>query len=206
MNQLLTSAIIFLFFLVLPGEAKNSGKTERLENAPVITKVRNSIISKGIAACKAEKYQKTIQLLSSFLNPRKVVLSAWEIEGLNCLALAYQKVGEPTRARKTILRAISIIEGSISQQQGKPNAFESSAINSLQLADLEYTAGIIAYQQNQKAIANQHWQKARQLYLTHKFTKDWAKTTLNLVKNYQELGNIQKSQQLLEELKQETQN
>ena len=98
------------------------------------------------------------------------------------MAIAYQNVGQSTQAVATILQAISISDDA-----------------TVELANLENTAGIIADLQNQKAIAIAHWEKARQLYLAHK-NEQWVKTTLNLAENYRELGNVEKYQYLLQEL------
>ncbi len=187
MNQLLTLGVTTLLLLIAaPSQAKKINQ-DRLENTLTIAIVRDSIISRVITAYKAGNYPKTVQLLRKFLNPRRVIATPIEKEGLICLAIAYQKVGEEFQATETIVRAISI--------------FDNSPI---ELANFENTAGVIAYQQNKKEVANQHWKKARQLYLTNDFIHEWAKTTLYLAKNYRELGRIDESEQLLKELERAT--
>lgn len=182
MNRLLTPIIVLLFFVTIPTEAKNFPTEVRLEDTLAIARVRNSIITKGIEACKTKDYSLAIQLLSTFLNSKRVVVSDREIKGLSCLALAYQMVGEPTQATNTITRAISIANS-----------------KTIELANLEYTAGIIAERQNRKEIAVRHWEKARQLFLANNVTHKWAKITLDLAEQYRERGDIRKYRQLLEE-------
>lgn len=184
MNQRLTPVIITLLLAVaFPSQAKTSDR-DPLEDSLAVAVVRENIVFKGITACQAGEYGKAIQFLQTFLNPRKVVATPLEKEGFNCLASAYQNVGEEAKATETIIRAISL--------------FENSPI---ELADFENTAGIIAYLQNRKILANKHWKKARQIYSTHNVDGEWAKTTLNLAKSYKELGDIRKYRQLLKELK-----
>ena len=182
MNQLLAPVIISLLFLIpTSSEAANSENREGLEKSVFI--VRDNLILKGITAYKAGKYHQAVLLLSNFLNRRRVIATPVEIEGLSYLALAYQQIGEQIQATETIIWAISIFNNS-----------------PLELANLENIAGIIAYRQNKKVIANKHWEKARQLYLANNVVEAWAKTTLNLATNYKKLGELKKSQQLLSEL------
>lgn len=184
MNQLLTPAIItLLLFTAAPSRAKNLAST-RSKDTSTITIVRESLISQGIVAYKARNYPRAVWLLKTFLNSRRVIVTPAEKEGFNCLALAYQKVGEQAEATETIVRVRSL--------------FNNSPV---ELANLENTAGIIAYQQNKKVIANKHWEKARQLYSDNNIREKWTKTTLKLIKSYRELGDISKSQQLFRELK-----
>lgn len=180
MNKLLTPIVISLLLLTpIPTQAKNS-QQKYLENTKI---VRNSLILKGINAYQIGNYQKAIQLLNNSLSHRKVIVTPREIAAFNYLALAYQEVGETSLATKTISWAILFLK-----------------LSPIELADLENTAGIIAERQNKKLVANRHWEKARQLYLAHDVTENWAKVTLNLANNYRELGNDEKYQQLIEEL------
>ena len=183
MNKLLTPVVISLLLLTaIPVRAKNLHQNQ-LENTKAV--VCDSLILKGINAYKAGNYHQAIRLLKNSLSHRKVVATPREIEALNYLALAYQEIEEESLATETIIRAKSLLE-----------------ISDIELANLENTAGIIAYQQNKKVVANKHWKKARQLYLANNDAQNWAKATLNLAKNYRELGYIEKYQQLLKELKQ----
>lgn len=187
MNQRLSLLVAtILLTIAVPTQAINiSG--EPLEDSVAVEVVRENIISKGIKACKAREYLKAIQLLKIFLNPRKVVATAEEKKGFSCLALAYQNVGQEAKATETIIRAILFLENS-----------------PVELANFEKTAGIIAYQQNKKILANQHWKRARQLYLADKVNKERAKTTLILAKRYKELGYVKEYWQLLKELQRTT--
>ncbi len=179
-NKLLTPIVIGLLLLTaVPTQAKNSHQ-KYLENTKI---VRDSFILKGINAYKIGNYQKAIQLLNNSLSHRKVIVTPREIEAFNYLALAYQEVGETSLATKTISWAILFLK-----------------LSPLELADLENTAGMIADRQHKKIVANQHWEKARQLYLANDDVQNWAKITLNLANNYQELGNVDKYRQLIEEL------
>ena len=185
MRQILRSAAIVLLFLhSAASKAENSPASKRLEESSTVSEIRSSIIERGIAACEAEHHIKAVQLLEQFfLNPRKVIATSLEIKGFACLAIAYQNVGQSAQAVATILQAISITDEA-----------------TVELADLEYTAGIIADLQDQKAIAIAHWEKARQLYLAHKAGARWVTTTLNLAENYRDLGNVEKYRYLLQEL------
>ena len=160
-------AIVLLLLYSAATKAENSLAPKRLDDSPTVTEIRNSIVERGITACEAENYTKAVQLLEKFLNPRKVIATSLEIKGFACLAIAYQNVGQSTQAVATILQAISITDDA-----------------TVELADLENTAGIIAERQNRKAIAIAHWEKARQLYLAHQVDKQWVTTTLNLAENY----------------------
>lgn len=177
------SLIIILLLITVPVRAKSSVERKRLENTSAITRIRHGIISQGIAACEAGNYSAAVQLLEKFLNPYRIIVTSLETKGLNCLAIAYQNLDRPTLARETVRRAISIADRS-----------------TVELANLENTAGKIADRQNHRAIAIRHWEKARQLYLIHDLEEEWAKVTLQLAQNYRELGNVAKYRQLLQEL------
>ena len=180
MNKLLTPIIISLLLLTaVPTQAKNLHQ-KYSENTKI---VRDSLILKGINAYKTGNYQQAIQLLKNSLSHRKVVATPREIAAFNYLALTYQEVGETSLATKTINWAISFLQ-----------------LSPIELAELENTAGMIADRQNKKVVANQHWEKARQLYLVNSVDENWAKVTINLANNYRELGNVEKYQQLLKEL------
>lgn len=182
MNKLLTPIVISLLLLTaVPTKAKNVHQ-KYLENTKTI--VCDSLILKGMNAYKTGNYQKAIQLLNNSLSHRKVIVTPREIAAFNYLALSYQEIGETSLATKTISWAILFLK-----------------VSPLELADLENTAGIIAERQHKKLVANQHWEKARQLYLDRNDYRSWTETTLSLANNYQELGYITKYQQLLEELK-----
>lgn len=181
--KLIRFVVIMLLLLDSAVVKAESIEREILEDSPTIIEIRQNIISRGIAACEAKNYFKAVQLLEKFLNPKKVIATSLEIQGFGCLAIAYQNLGQPTRAVETVIQAISITDNS-----------------TVELADLEHTAGIIADRQQKKTVAIAHWEKARQLYLVHNINDKWVDTTLKLVKSYRELGNIAKSQQLLQEL------
>lgn len=146
--------------------------------------VRHKLINRGLLAYKAGYYPETVYLLRDFLSRRRIIKTSLEKEGLNYLALAYQKMGKSDQAMETITRAILVANNS-----------------SIELANFENTAGIIANQQNKKNIANHHWEKARQLYLANNFTDKWTEITLDLAQNHRQLGDYDKYQQLLQELK-----
>lgn len=177
--------LVVVVLLLLNPAVSRAESIERniLKKSPTVTKIRQGIISEGIAACEAENYFKAVQLLEKFLNQRKVIATSLETRGFGCLAIAYQYLGQPTRAVETVIQAISITDDS-----------------TIELADLEHTAGIIADRQRKKTVAIAHWEKARRLYLAHNISDRWADTTLKLAESYQELGNLAKSQQLLQEL------
>ena len=177
--------LVVVILLLLNPTVSKAGSNERelLEDSSTVTRIRQGIISEGIAACEAENYFKAVQLLEKFLNSRKVIATSLEIRGFGCLAIAYQYLGKPTRAVETVIQAISITNDS-----------------TIELANLEHIAGIIADRQHKKTVAIAHWEKARRLYLAHNISGKWAETTLKLAKSYRELGNVAKSQQLLQEL------
>ena len=174
-------AIISLFLIATPCKAKNSNQ-DKLNNTLAV--VREKLIKRGILAYKTGYYTETVYLLRDFLNRRRIIHAPLEKEALNYLALAYQKEGKSNQAMETITRGISVTNNS-----------------SIELANFENTAGIIANQQNKKTMANNHWEKARELYLVNNFPEKWTEITLNLAHNYQKLGNHNKYRQLLQELK-----
>lgn len=182
MKKRLTFVMVTLLLsIAAPTQGKNLEPA--LEDTLAIATTRNSIVSKGIRAYKNHNYSRAVCLLKTFLNTRRVIANPLEKEGLNYLALAYQQVGKQTLATETIDRAISLFDNS-----------------TLELANLENTAGIIADRQNKKIIANQHWEKARQLYSANHLWDNWAKITIKIAQNHLELGNIAIYKQLLQEL------
>lgn len=183
MNKILTPIVISLLLLTaVPTQAKNLER-KYLENTKI---VRDSLILKGINAYQLGNYQKAIQLLNNSLSHRKIIVTPREIAAFNYLAMAYQEVGKESLATNTINWAKTFLK-----------------LSPIELANIENTAGMIADRQNKKVVANQHWEKARQLYLVHNVAENWAKVTLNLANNYRELGNVEKYQQLIEELNRE---
>ncbi|MEM8675212.1 MAG: hypothetical protein AAGF83_15260 [Cyanobacteria bacterium P01_G01_bin.67] len=175
-------SIVITFYLqsVSPSHAKNIHR-DRLEEP--LNLVRKQLITKGISAYQAGYYPEAIHLLRDFLSRRRIITTPLEKEGLIYLALAYQQEGESSHATETITRAIFIANNS-----------------PIELARLENTAGIIAQQQAQTAVAIAHWEKARQLYLASNQWHKWSEITLKLAHNYHELGNNRKYQELLAEL------
>ena len=178
---LIPITLVFLFLTAIPSNAKVSPKN--FDDTLII--VRNSLIARGITAYKIGNYQKAVDNLNQFINTRRVIATPTEIAGYRYLALAYQKLGKEQMATKTIIRAIAIF-----------------GHYPVELAHLESTAGAIASEQQQTEIAVKHWEKARQLYLTNNFTKEWSEITFKLAKSYQELGNLAKSRKMLAELEQ----
>lgn len=156
-------------------------KQDYLADSTIIA--RDRLISRGITAYDAGYYDSAVYLLRNFLNRHKFIRTPLEQAGINYLALAYQATGNELQARETILRGI---------------ATESET--SLERANLEYTAGLIALQQQEMAIANQHWHTARRLYLINGDRSGWIKTTVGLARNYEELGDLYQSRQLLGDL------
>ncbi|WP_156114033.1 hypothetical protein [Myxosarcina sp. GI1] len=183
MKRLFTLAVVYLVLIAVPVSAKDLLETQ-LEKSLAVAVVRKSIISRGLANCKARNHRQTIHLLKTFLNHFKVSATPLEKRGYHCLALAYQSVGESAAATETIERTLTLFENSPIEQ-----------------ADFEYTAGIIAYRQDRKVLAVKHWQKARQLYLENNAAKQWLKTTFDLAFGYQKLGQIDRQQQLLLDIK-----
>lgn len=137
--------------------------------------VRDRLILESMAACKAKYYIEAVYLLENFLNPHRIITTPIEKAGINHLTLTYQAVGQ-SFATETINRAIVVTNNS-----------------PLELATSEYNAGIIAERQNELKIANQHWEKARQLYKNYNRDREWTRTTRKLAQNYRALGNRLKS-------------
>ena len=180
MKRILTPiTLVFLFLIAVPSNAKVSPKN--FDDTLIV--VRNSLIARGIKAYKIGNYQKAVNNLDRFINRRRVIATHTEIAGYRYLALAYQKLGKEQLATQTITRAIAIFSH-----------------YPIELANLENTAGIIAKEQQQLAIATEHWKKARQLYLANNLKKEWSEITLKLAQSHRELGNIAKYQNLLAEL------
>ncbi len=184
-NSSLFHSLIFIAAIVCSISPVSSQaaslKPDPIANSTVAA--RDRLIFRGIAAYDAGYYGSAVYLLRNFLNRHKIIRTPLEQTGINYLALAYQATGNEIQARETILRGI---------------AAENKT--SLERANLEYTAGLIAIEQQETAIANQHWQTARRFYLINGDRLGWIKTTLGLAKNYQESGNFYKSRQMLSEL------
>lgn len=175
-------AVVLWVSMAIPSKAKSCDRNQSgLEESLAIA--RDKLINRGILAYEAGYYFETVYLLRDFLNRRRIITTTLEKEGLNYLALAYQKIGKSHLATETITRAILVANNS-----------------SIELANFENTAGIIANQQNKKNIANNHWEKARQLYLANNFPEKWTEITFNLAQNHRYLGDYNKYQQLLQEL------
>ena len=173
-------AVAALIFFPTSSPA-TSYKQDHLADSAIIA--RDRLISQGITAYNGGYYAEAVYLLRNFLNRHRFINTPLEQAGINYLALAYQATGAELQARETILRGIAAENGS-----------------SLERANLEYTAGLIALQQQEITTANQHWQTARRLYLLNGDRLGWIKTSLGLAKNYEESGELWESRQLLEEL------
>ena len=184
MKRLFTLATISLILVTIPVSAKDTLESKKLEKSLAVAIVRNSLIQKGLNQCQIKNHHQTINLLKTFLNRYKVSATPLEKQAYSCLALAYQNTGELVAATETIERTLRLFKNTPSEQ-----------------AELEYTAGIIAYRQNKKLLAIKHWKKARQLYLKNNAARKWLKTSFNLAVGYQKLGLVNKQRQLWLELK-----
>ena len=185
MTEIKYQSIFIVITLTLMSVAPcNATKLKGDPLAQPLNIVREQLIERGISAYKAGYYPEAVSLIRDFLSHRRLIQTPIEKEGLIYLALAYQQVGESAQATETINRAISIANHS-----------------PLELAHLWYTAGIISQQQHQTKMVIAHWEQARHIYDNNHKCQQWTEITLKLAEIYQGVGNQQRYQELLTEIR-----